>query len=82
MCDLYGWPRGCVSSSAARFTLAEGENDAKRRSVQVRDEIQELTERGFGQKEIFALFFHRARWRSRLRDECRGEPTPPVKPAN
>jgi len=41
--------------------LAEGENDAKRRSVQVRDEIQELTERGFGQKEKgfgdFGAFF-------------------------
>jgi hypothetical protein len=43
----------------------------------VEQEIDQLTEKGFSQKEIFTLFYQRARWRTKLTDECAGEPTQP-----
>ena len=46
-------------------------------SGRVKQEIDELTEKGFSQKEIFTLFYQRARWRTKLPYECAGEPTQP-----
>lgn len=59
--------------------MAKGDGDRKENSSQVRSEIQELSDKGFSQKEIFALFYQRARWRLKLKKECLGEPTPPAK---
>ena len=46
-------------------------------SGRVKQEIGELTDKGFSQKEIFTLFYERARWRTKLPDECAGEQTHP-----
>ncbi len=46
-------------------------------SGRVKQEIGELTDKGFSQKEIFTLFYQRARWRTKLPDECAGEQTHP-----